>query len=83
MIVENRKNHLHYDITDADWQQIKDSGKQMLYKIIDGSPKTASKVNVPKEIREFQINLPKPINPQAINPEKVNIFKKPQHKSKK
>jgi len=83
MLIRNRKNSLEYEISEEGWQQIKDSGKQMLYKIIDGSPKTASKVNVPKEIREFQINLPKPINPQAINPEKVNIFKKPQHKSKK
>jgi hypothetical protein len=82
MLVENRKNHLQFEISEADWQQIKFSGKQLLYKIIYGTPKVATKVNVPKEIREFQIKLPQAINPQPVNPEKINIFKKPQHKHK-
>lgn len=83
MLIRNKKTGLEYEISEQGWQQIKDSGKQVLYKVIDISTKTASKVNVPKEIFEFQINLPKQINPQPINPEKINIFKKPQHKSKK
>jgi len=59
MIIQNKKTLKTYELTKAEWEKIKSLKLHTLYKVIDASDSVSkvTKINVPKEITEFQGNL--------------------------
>lgn len=55
MIIENKKTHLQYHITEDEWALMKQNGLQIKFKVISKATEYAEKKNSlpPPEVREF------------------------------
>jgi len=63
MIIQNKKNGKNHEVSAADYQFLKDKHLHLLYRVIDKSntlPSNAT-INIPKEIKEFQVSRPERI----------------------
>ena len=69
MLIKNKKTGIEYHVTADQWQLIVNDKKHLLFKVIDKSDSVKHAINIPKEIKEFQVNTPQRI-PQKVKPKK-------------
>lgn len=59
MIIRNKKTRREYEMSTENWAKLKSMNRSNLYEIVskDDIQKNVYRINIPKEIKEFQASL--------------------------